>query len=78
MLDFSYTDVPGFIKYHEATVDAMTKIVDCKHLSERGAEYAWMAFNQMLYTLVDLGVIKESEYEKMTDDTKMALNKKVK
>lgn len=77
MLDFSYTDVPGFIQYHEATVDAMTKIVDCKHLSERGAEYASMGIIQVLYTLVDLGVITESQFEKYASDTEAALKAKI-
>lgn len=77
MLNFSYTDVPGFIKYHEATVDAMTRIVDCKHLSERGAEYASMAINQVLYTLVDLGVISEQQFEEYADNTEAALKAKI-
>lgn len=77
MLDFSYTDVTGFKQYHEATVDAMTKIVDCRHLSESGAEHASRGIIQVLYTMVDLGVISESEFEKYADDTEAALKAKI-
>lgn len=72
-----FTDMPGFQNYHEITLAAMTKIVDCNHISESGAKHATRGIIQVLYTLVDLGVITESQFEKYASDTEAALKAKI-